>query len=78
MGFSFQPFVSAAQTSRRGYALVRKQLSNYSSGSYTNRTDPGGNPDVPIDGGISFLIAAGAAYGAKKIRDGRKKKESIN
>jgi hypothetical protein len=34
-----------------------------------------GNPNnpVPIDGGISLLIAAGAAFGAKKIYDARKK-----
>jgi len=33
-----------------------------------------GNPSnpVPIDGGISLLIAAGAAFGAKKIYDARK------
>lgn len=35
--------------------------------------DPGGGPDVPIDGGLSLLLAAGAAYGAKKYRDHRKK-----
>ncbi len=29
--------------------------------------------DVPIDGGLSLLLAAGAAYGVKKYRDGRKK-----
>lgn len=35
-----------------------------------------GNPDsVPIDGGASILLAAGAAYGVKKIRDNRKKKD---
>lgn len=34
-----------------------------------------GNPTnpVPLDGGISLLIAAGAAFGAKKIYDARKK-----
>jgi hypothetical protein len=34
-----------------------------------------GNPTnpVPIDGGISLLIAAGAAFGAKKIYDARKR-----
>lgn len=36
--------------------------------------DPGGDPDVPIDGGLSLLIAGGVAYGAKKVRDARKKK----
>jgi hypothetical protein len=33
-------------------------------------------PCVPIDGGISFLIVAGAAYGAKKLKDSRKKTEA--
>lgn len=35
--------------------------------------DPGGGPDVPIDGGLSVLLAAGAAYGVKKYRDHKKK-----
>lgn len=30
--------------------------------------------DVPIDGGLSLLVAAGVGYGAKKIRDKRKAK----
>jgi hypothetical protein len=30
--------------------------------------DPGGGPDVPIDGGLSLLLAAGSAYGIKKYR----------
>ena len=38
----------------------------------------GGNPDdagsVPIDGGLSLVIAAGVGYGAKKIREHNKKK----
>ena len=37
--------------------------------------DPGGGPDVPIDGGLSLLLAAGAAYGVKKYRQGKKKDE---
>ncbi|MEO6731177.1 MAG: hypothetical protein ABIN01_08160 [Ferruginibacter sp.] len=32
--------------------------------------------DTPIDGGLTLLIAAGIGYGAKKIRDQRKKKLS--
>lgn len=28
---------------------------------------------VPIDGGASILLAAGAAYGLKKLRDSRKR-----
>ena len=35
--------------------------------------DPGGDPDIPIDGGIGFLLAAGALYGAKRIYDVKKK-----
>ena len=31
--------------------------------------------DVPIDGGLSLLLAAGAAYGVKKYRDHKKNGE---
>ncbi len=31
--------------------------------------------DVPIDGGLSVLLAAGAAYGVKKYRDYKKNGE---
>jgi hypothetical protein len=34
---------------------------------------PFGEPCIPIDGGVSFLIAAGVAYGGKKAFDLRKK-----
>jgi hypothetical protein len=34
--------------------------------------------EVPIDGGVSLLIAAGAGYGLKKIHELRKKKENDN
>lgn len=43
----------------------------------------GGPPDcwpppcVPIDGGISLLIAAGAVYGGKKLYDYKKEKNSL-
>ncbi len=35
--------------------------------------DDSGDPDSPIDGGLSILVAAGVGYGIKKIRDERKK-----
>lgn len=43
--------------------------------------NPGCDPNtgigcVPIDGGLSFLIAAGVGYGIKKVRDSRKKDEA--
>lgn len=41
--------------------------------------DPGGDPDaVPIDGGISLLIAAGVGYGAKKLHEAKKKKKEAD
>jgi hypothetical protein len=40
--------------------------------------DPGGDPDVPIDGGLSLLLAAGVGYVAKKGYDARKKKAAVN
>lgn len=37
----------------------------------------GGGTDVPLDGGLSLLLAAGAGYGAKKYAELKKKsKES--
>jgi hypothetical protein len=33
------------------------------------------NPKIPIDGGLSILIAAGAGYGAKKLYN-KKNKEN--
>jgi len=35
-------------------------------------------PCIPIDGGITILIVAGAAYGAKKLYNSRKKEETID
>ena len=31
------------------------------------------DPACPIDGGLSLLLAVGAGYGVKKLRDSRKK-----
>jgi hypothetical protein len=49
-------------------ALVHAQLA-----------DPGDDPDepteVPFDGGISILVAAGVAYGLKKKYDAKKELE---
>ena len=28
--------------------------------------------DIPVDGGLSLLVAAGVGYGAKKMRDRKK------
>lgn len=34
------------------------------------------DPGAPIDGGVSILIAAGVGYGAKKVQQMRKKKNT--
>jgi hypothetical protein len=34
-----------------------------------------GDPDAPIDGGLSLLIVAGAGYGVKKLKERRANKE---
>jgi len=36
---------------------------------------PGGNPatTVPLDGGVSLLLAGGVAYGLQRLRDRRRK-----
>jgi hypothetical protein len=38
------------------------------------QAEPGDDPDVPIDGGISILLAAGVGYGVIALR--KKKDES--
>ncbi|HNE92620.1 MAG TPA: hypothetical protein PKZ66_00740 [Chitinophagaceae bacterium] len=40
-----------------------------------NFPDP--EDDIPIDGGLTLLLAAGAGYGAKKLRDKKRKMEEI-
>jgi hypothetical protein len=47
------------------------------TGAVSAQLEDNGNPpthDTPIDGGLSILLAAGVAYGVKKMRDQRKKK----
>jgi hypothetical protein len=43
------------------------------AGAGDNPDGPGGDPGVPVDGGLSLLLAAGVGYGVKKVRDSRKK-----
>lgn len=43
-------------------------------GDEGNCNDDCNNNEIPLDGGLSFLAAAGAAYGIKRIRDNRKAK----
>ena len=45
-----------------------------SIGAYAQDDDGLTDPDTPIDGGVTLLVAAGVAYGAKQWRDARNKK----
>ena len=46
------------------------QGTGYGRGSGRGPRDgPGPPPAVPIDGGLTILLAAGGLYGAKKLRD---------
>ena len=44
------------------------------TGGLDNEVDSTSGGSVPIDGGLSLVLAAGLGYGAKKIRDYNKKK----
>ena len=52
--------------------LVTALFTLFSVVCFAQPGDPGGDPDVPL-GGIELLIAAGAAFGAKKWLDKNKK-----
>lgn len=39
--------------------------------SFPTIAQPGAPPATPIDGGLSLLLAAGGAYGLKKLKDVR-------
>ena len=40
--------------------------------------DPAGDPDIPLDGGVGILVAAGIGYGYKKYRNARKKADQLD
>jgi hypothetical protein len=39
--------------------------------SSDENVDPGSDPDVPVDGGLSILVAAGGAYMMRKHKEKR-------
>lgn len=54
-------------------ACLLSPVSMIAQGPPDSNTEIFTDPDLPIDGGIGFLIAAGIGYGIKKVRDERKK-----
>ncbi len=53
--------------------VVTMAIPSLASAQFDNFPD-GGNPDAPIDGGLSLLVAAGVGYGAKKLKEKRDNK----
>lgn len=58
-----------------GGVLVTLTMLPGISSAQTPPEDPGGDPDAPIDGGLSLLVAAGVGYGIKRAKDSRKKNQ---
>ena len=55
--------------------LIVVFLLTFTTGVMAQPDDNGEDPppnDIPIDGGLAFLLAAGVGYGVKKVRDSRK------
>lgn len=46
-------------------------------GNSGNGGGNGGGGGVPLDGGISLLVAAGVGYGAKKMAENKKKNQAV-
>lgn len=46
---------------------------------YAQLGDPGEDPDaqIPVDGGLVLLIAAGVGYGVKKVKEQRKRNTAV-
>ena len=53
-------------------------ISTVALGSSVNNWGQKDDVIIPLDGGVSILIAAGVAYGAKKYRDFRKNKKECS
>ncbi len=53
--------------------LILSSLLFYPPSAFAVATPPGNGDEIPLDGGLSVLVAAGIAYGAKKAYDKRKK-----
>lgn len=51
-----------------------QQMFNDLSAAVEEGPDPGAPPtNLPVDGGLSLLLAAGVGYGANRLRKNRKK-----
>lgn len=74
------PFGSPVTAQQRLGSGINQQGTTTLGGPPNSGTLQGGlyGPDaggVPIDGGLGFLLAAGAGYGVRRIRNARKRKK---
>ena len=70
-------FLFSCNSAEGSYSSIPSKPPVYSSGGSGGSgsgasTDPN-QTDVPIDGGLSILLVAGAAYGVKRFRNMRQK-----
>jgi hypothetical protein len=56
--------------------LLTLSLSVFSQNQEIDPDRDPDNPSVPLDGGLSLLLAAGVAYGGKKVADYRKRNKN--
>jgi hypothetical protein len=77
----FCSFIGYYMRSFRLLVTLAFLLSGVTAGVSQPPPPPSGTPScwpppcIPVDGGISLLVLAGAAYGAKRIYDSRKNKD---
>jgi hypothetical protein len=63
---------------KAGFLVITLLLSGVLTTALATPPDLEEEPDVPLDGGLSLLLAAGAALGGKKVYDMRKKAKEKN
>ena len=51
--------------------LLLANISTLRAEDLGTEADPPSMGDIPVDGGLSLLLAAGAAYGVKRVRKRR-------
>ena len=53
-------------------------LNQPDTGPDPGNENPSGDPGVPVDGGLGFLLAAGLGYGANRLRKKREEKRNFD
>jgi hypothetical protein len=54
--------------------IILLAVTNLAHADINDLTDP---DTLPVDGGLSLLVAAGVGYGAKKVKEMRKKNKEV-